>query len=158
MEKIRRLLAVIAGVAILGGLGLAAAGPAAASSGPYVDAHATGWAHPQVRPTFITVGNGCAPQEHHLQWSHWGKYTAFGTSDDVLISPACSPHSGSLYLGRPRSHNGRKWFTRMTMRNGSATLRFHLNSRGYWDQVTAHTTALASAGPSPQSSPATGPR
>lgn len=46
----------------------------------------------------------------------------------------------------------------MTMRNGSATLRFHLNSRGYWDQVTAHTTALASAGPSPQSPPATGPR
>jgi hypothetical protein len=84
MEKIRRLLAVIAGVAILGGLGLAAAGPAPASSGPYVDAHATGWAHPQVRPTFITVGEGCAPQEHHLQWSHWGKYTAFGTSDDVL--------------------------------------------------------------------------
>src|SRR5262249_45529115 len=77
MEKIRRLLTVIAGVAILGGLGLAAADPAAASSGPYVDAHATGWAHPQVRPTFITVGNGCAPQEHHLQWSHWGKYTAF---------------------------------------------------------------------------------
>src|SRR5215469_7035795 len=98
IEKIRRLLTVIAGVAILGGLGLAAAGPAAASSGPYVDAHATGWAHPQVRPTFITVGNGCAPQEHHLQWSHWGKYTAFGTSDDVLFPPACSPHSGSLYL------------------------------------------------------------
>ena len=91
MEKIRRLLAVIAGVAILGGLGLAAAGPAAASSGPYVDAHATGWARPQVRPTFITVGQGCAPQEHHLQWSHWGKYTAFGTSDDVLFPPGLLP-------------------------------------------------------------------
>ena len=148
MEKIRRLLAVIAGVAILGGLGLAAAGPAAASSGPYVDAHATGWSHPQVRPTFITVGEGCAPQEHHLTWSRWGGTTgtAFGHSDDVLFPPACSPQSGSLYLGRPRSHNGRKWFTRMTMRNGSSTLRFHLNSRGDWDQVTAHTTAISTYG------------
>ena len=157
MEKIRRLLAVIAGVAILGGLGLAAAGPAAASSGPYVDAHATGWARPEVQPTFITAGNGCSPQEHHLRWDHWARYTAFGHSDDVLWGPACSPHSGTLYLGCPRLHNGREWYTRMTMR-GSSTLRFQLNSRGYWDQVTAHTTALASAGPSPQSSPATGPR
>jgi hypothetical protein len=99
-----------------------------------------------------TCSGGVAPVRQALrqrprpQWSHWGKYTAFGTSDDVLFPPACTAHSGSLYLGRPRSHNGRKGFTRMTMRNGSSTLRFHLNSRGYWDQVTAHTTALASAG------------
>lgn len=111
----------------------------------------------QVQPTFITVGNGCAPQEHHLRWDHWASNTAFGHSDDVLLPPACSPHSGTLYLSRPRLHNGREWYTRMTM-SGSSTLGFQLNSRGYWDQVTAHTTALASAGPSPQSSPATGPR
>jgi hypothetical protein len=133
MEKIRRLLTVIAGVAILGGLGLAAAGPAAASSGPYVDAHATGWAHPQVRPTFITVGQGCSPQEHLLRWDRWTRFTAFGHSSDVLFPPACSRHSGTLYLGRPRLHNGREWYTRMTMRNGSSTLRFRLNSSGYWD-------------------------
>jgi hypothetical protein len=137
MEKIRRLLTVIAGVAILGGLGLAAAGPAAASSGPYVDAHATGWAHPQVRPTFITAGNGCSPQEHVIHWDHWGKFIAFGHSSDVLFPPACSRHSGTIHLGRPRMHHGREWYTRMTMRNGSSTLRFRLNSGGYWDQVTA---------------------
>jgi hypothetical protein len=112
--------------------GLAA--PAMASAVPYVDAHATGWSSPRIRPTFITVGNGCAPQEHYLKWSSWGTYTASGTSSKVLFPPACSPQAGTMYLGRPRLHNGQEYFTRMTMRSSVGTLRFQLDSNGYWNQ------------------------
>jgi len=111
------------------------AAPAMASTVPYVDAHATGWSSPRIRPTFITVGQGCAPQEHHLKWSSWGTYTAFGTSDKVLFPPACSPQAGTMYLGRLRLHNGREYFTRMTMRSSVGTLRFRLDSHGYWNQT-----------------------
>jgi hypothetical protein len=129
-----KVTAALAALAVPATILLATPALASASSGPYVDAHATGWSHPRVEPILISVGQGCAPQEHHLHYSSWGRFTAHGTSDDILFPPSCTPSSGTLYLGRPRSHNGLEWFTHMTMRSGQGTLRFRLNSRGDWAQ------------------------
>jgi hypothetical protein len=80
----------------------------------------TNWCHPEVRPHgterwIFGAGNQYITR---MSWDHWNMTDAYGHGR-IHICPSssgCTRHRTSMYLHWVRSHNGRKYFKKLTLR------------------------------------------
>jgi hypothetical protein len=119
---------------------------ASAAASPVIYNDAAGWHDAAVRPKWIIIGQGGAPQAHTWHWSSWNAKTAKSTGTLWVDScvPSCasgktSYHKLIVTLSHVRYHAGRAYFSVMTWytpgyrifgyKTSTATLHF---TGGYW--------------------------
>ena len=113
---------------------------------PVVYARNNGWHDPSRRPAGMFFGNGAAPYIHRLSWAYWGSHgNAYGQgklhTERVLCQPSAAPGCTvasqrwiSVFLRDVRTHGGRRYFAKMTVRfrRHGRWHREHLTFDGAW--------------------------
>jgi hypothetical protein len=81
-----------------------------------------GWARGEIRPRTVYFGAGGSLFVRGLTWTSWGKAAALGRGtrwiDDCVPNCAAGSYARSaatVTLWRARSHDGRAYFSRMTL-------------------------------------------
>jgi hypothetical protein len=125
----KSVLGIAIAVIVLGGLAagtvLIRSGASGASSAPPVaygfDGH-EGWAHGEVRPRAVYFGAGGSLFVRGLSWASWNQAGASGRG--IRWADSCVPDcaagsyarsSATITLWRVRDHDGRPFFSRMTI-------------------------------------------
>ena len=114
----KMLIAGAALVVALAPLTLAISASAAASATVvYGDNGSANWHDPDLQPPgFLFGAGGFYITRPH--WSHWGALNA-RASGIIHVCPSssgCTRHRGTMYLHGVRSHQGRQYFQKMTVR------------------------------------------
>jgi hypothetical protein len=121
--KLSKIIAVAA-LAIASTFCIAAAAmPASATTGmpPVIYNGGFGWNSPQVRPTWIYIGEGGSPIAHTSHWSTWNSKA--GRSTGTLVTNNCIPdcalgsdsnHKLYVTLSGLEHHDGRAYYSVMT--------------------------------------------
>jgi hypothetical protein len=117
----RRLALIASALAATATIALAAAAPAGAARVPLF--YYTGFTSPSVRPSAIYWGSGGQLFVKGLSWHYWNGTSAYGrgTRWRNTCVPTCSAGNyvkspASVTFWRTRWHNGRRYWTRLTLR------------------------------------------
>ena len=126
MRSLKTLLAAGALTASIGTPAALMPTAAAAAATPVVYASGTGgWSQRSVRPLWIEIGMGGAPAAHIGHWSTWdnGEPNPHASATGTLWADNCIPncaqgkeshHRLAVTLSVARTHNGVRYYSRMT--------------------------------------------
>jgi len=122
MKLNKIIVAVALAFTSICGLAVVTAGLASAAvRPPVIYNNSNGWSTPQVRPTWILIGQGGSPMAHTWHWNTWNSKAArsTGTLEINNCIPDCASGSAGYHklyvtLSGVKYHHGHAYYSVMT--------------------------------------------